>query len=221
MKYFIIALLTFVLVKASDGQITNPDPAYEGVIILESGDTILFTKYESGSPKSKYWTKDNTKPIKISFLEVRNIFFIPTYSFSKDTIDEFTGKWKRYLYGFPVGGESYASTLYAYPGKISSENKSTYFIHFKSTNDLGCSGGSGNYVIIKLMNGDVVKLNPDKAKISCKKNPISTYYLKGENLSKLRTNQIKAIRFKQTEKFSDFDIIFPDFLIKSIEVMDN
>jgi hypothetical protein len=71
----------------------------------------------------------------------------------------------------------------------------------KSTSDLGCSGASDNYAIIKFTDGTTLKLDKDYSDIDCSDSTPSLFSLNVN--SPLFTKEIEKIRFKQSKYYTD------------------
>jgi hypothetical protein len=197
----------------------------QGFLITKTGDTIQYTKIESKYPNTKYWTSGSDKAKKIKLTDISNSFSLPEYKLTKNEIDEFTGDLKRYTKFISIGGTkrdktNYSINLVAWMGKIVSSDKKTYVIKMRTPSELGCSGSDKNYAMIKFMDNEVIKLDNDIAKIDCSKNAVSVFLLTDDILNKLRYNKIKSVRFRQSEYYADYDVIFPDCLIRTIEILD-
>jgi hypothetical protein len=217
---FLISLLLMTLVF-----ISNYSSA-QGFLITKSGDTIQYTKIdESKFPNYKYWTTESEKPQKIKSSDISNKLPFPEYKLIMNEIDEFTGNLKKYTEIVTVGStkrneNNYSINLVISLGKIVSSGKITYIIKLRTPNELGCTGSSKNYVMIKFNNGEVIKLDNDIAEIDCQRSAFSKYLLTDDVLNKLRYNEIQSIRFQKSEFYDDYYTIFPDCLIKTLEILD-
>lgn len=198
----------------------------QGIIITKAGDTINYSKIENDYPDTKYWIKGSDTPIIIRLDAIGNQISLPEYILEKNEVDEFTGSLKRFTKIINVGGSKsnsngYSTNLIVRMGKIVSTDKTVmYVIKMRTPTELGCSGSDKNYAMIKLVNNEVIELKNDISEIDCKKNAVSTYVLLDDVLNKLRKLEVKAIRFRQSENYEDFSVIFPDCLIKTLETLD-
>lgn len=205
--------------------ITNYSSA-QGILITKSGDTISCSRIEEGNSLSyKYWTTESGKPQKIKFSEIGNRFFMPEYKLTTNETDEFTSNFKRYSKYISIGGtkpdtRGYSGNLVVWMGKVVSSTDKSYLIQLRTPIELGCSGSNKNYVMIKFNDNEVITLENDIAEIDCGKNAVSTYLLSDTVLNKFRNNEIKSVRFKQSESYADFYVIFPDCLIKTMQIID-
>ena len=214
---FIIFLTGFLIPNYSSAQ---------GILITKNGDTIRCSRIEEGnSLKYKYWTSESEKPQKIKLSEIGNRFLMPEYKLTTNETDEFTGDFKRFSKHISIGGtkpdkKGYSSNLVVWMGKIVSSSEKSYAIYLRTPEELGCSGSDKNYVMIKFKDNEVITLDNDIAEIDCDKNAVSTYLLSNTVLNKFRSNEIKSVRFQQSEFYADFYIMFPDCLIKTMQILD-
>jgi hypothetical protein len=202
-----------------------PKSEAQGLIFTKAGDTIHYNKIEEDYPVYKYWVNDSEKPIKIKFSEVGNHISYPKYNLVIDKVDEFTGIKTRATGIIGIGmsrdfinGERVVLAVMF--GKADTVGRTSYIIRMHTPAKIGCSGASDNYAMIKFADNDVIKLEKDIARVDCKQAARSAYVLRGETLDKIKKYEIKAIRFRQSEGFLDFDLLFPDALMKSLELID-
>jgi len=114
----------------------------------------------------------------------------------KDEVDDFTGDVKKFTNYYNVATTD-VGTL-----KVSAIRLNDfYYIKMKSTSDLGCSGASDNYAIIKFTDGTTLKLNKDYSDIDCSDSTPSLFTLSAN--SPLFTKEIEKIRFKQSKYYTD------------------
>ncbi len=214
---FVIFLIGLLIPNFSSAQ---------GILITKSGDTIRCSRIEEGNSLSyKYWTEESEKPQKIKLSEIGNRFFIPEYKLTTNETDEFTGDFKRFSKYISIGGtkpnkNNYSSNLVVWMGKVVSSTDKSYVINLRTPEELGCSGSDKNYVMIKFNDNEVITLENDIAEIDCGKNAVSTYLLSDTVLNKFRIDEIKSVRFQQSEFYSDFYVMFPDCLIKTMQIID-
>jgi hypothetical protein len=98
--------------------------------------------------------------------------------------------------------------------------KFRYFLCISSSMDLGCSGLSDNHVKIKFEDGESIKLDKDISDINCKVPVESKYEIGDEMKEKLKTNKVESIRLKQSKYYSDFKVFYPEFFIKTFQLLD-
>lgn len=214
---FVIFLIGFLITNYSSAQ---------GILITKSGDTIRCSRIEEGSSLSyKYWTIESEKPQKIKLSEIGNRFPMPEYKLTTNETDEFMGSFKRYSKCISIGGtkpdtRGYSGNLVVWMVKIVSSSDKSFLIQLRTPFELGCSGSDKNYVMIKFKDNEVITLENDIAEIDCGKNAVSTYILSDTVLNKFRNDEIKSVRFKQSESYADFYVIFPDCLIKTMQIID-
>lgn len=197
----------------------------QGIIFTKAGDTIYYTKLEHKYPNTLYWIEGSSKPIKIKLTDISNTVQYPEYALSTNEVDEFTGSKKIMTHFITVGSTksgimAYSVNLISWVGKMVNKEQISYYIMFRSPAELGCSGSDKNYAYIKFANDEVLKLEKDIAEIDCKKNAVSIYMLDEFSIDKLRHNEIKAIRFKQSDSYEDYYTMFPDCIIKSVLLLD-
>jgi len=197
----------------------------QGFLITKSGDTVQYTKIEHNYPNTKYWTSGSNKAKKIKLMDISNTFSLPEYKLTKNEIDEFTGDLIKNTKFISIGGtkrdkSNNSVSLVTWMGKIVSSDKKLFVIKMRTPSELGCSGSDKNYAMIKFMDNVVIKLDNDIAKIDCGKNAVSVFLLTNDILNKLRYNEIKSVRFRQSEYYADYDVFFPDCLIRTIEMLD-
>ena len=114
----------------------------------------------------------------------------------KDEVDDFTGDVKKFTNYYNVATTD-VGTL-----KVSAIRLNDfYYIKMKSTSDLGCSGASDNYAIIKFTDVTTIKLNKDYSVIDCSDSTPSLFSLSAN--SPLFTKEIEKIRFKQSKYYTD------------------
>jgi len=114
----------------------------------------------------------------------------------KDEVDDFTGDIKKFTNYYNVATTN-VGTL-----KVSAIRLNDfYYIKMKSTSDLGCSGASDNYAIIKFTDGTTLKLDKDYSDIDCSDSTPSLFTLNAN--SPLFTKEIEKIRFKQSKYYTD------------------
>jgi len=114
----------------------------------------------------------------------------------KDEVDDFTGDVKKFTNYYNVATTN-VGTL-----KVSAIRLNDfYYIKMKSTSDLGCSGASDNYAIIKFTDGTTLKLDKDYSDIDCSDSTPSLFSLNAN--SPLFTKEIEKIRFKQSKYYTD------------------
>jgi hypothetical protein len=112
----------------------------------------------------------------------------------KNETDDFTGKTKKATESYKVGiGVSNLYFMFCRVGE-------TYFFYANSDSDLGCSGATGNYIILKFTDGTTLKLD-DIADVDCKGKTKSTFVFKPADLE---GKEIEKIRFKQSKFFDDY-----------------
>jgi hypothetical protein len=75
--------------------------------------------------------------------------------------------------------------------------------------------------MIKLQNNEVIELKEYVLDIDCERHAISTFELDESILNKLKSNEIKSIRLRKSDTYEDFGVLFPNFLIKLIEIIEN
>jgi len=215
---FVIFLIEFLFPNYSSAQ---------GILITKSGDTIRCSRIEEGKSLSyKYWTAESEKPQKIKLSEIGNRFFMPEYKLTTNETDEFTGDFKRFSKYISIGGTipdkmGYSGNLVVWMGKIVSSSDESYAIYLRTPMELGCSGADKNFVMIKFNDNEVITLENDIAEIDCGKNAVSTYLLSATALNKFRNDEIKSVRFQQSEFYADFYVMFPDCLIKTMQIIDD
>jgi hypothetical protein len=220
-----ISQLTFVIFLV--GFLIPNYLSAQGILITKSADTIHYVRIDdSRYPNYKYWTSENSKPQKIKSSEIGNRFLIPEYVLTKNEIDEFTDDFKRFSKYISIGGtkpdkRKYSGNLVVWMGKVVSSSDKSYAIYLRTPMELGCSGSDKNYVMIKFNDNEVITLENDIAEIDCGKNAVSTYLLPDNVLNKFRNDKIKSVRFQQSEFYADFYVIFPDCLIKTMQIIDD
>lgn len=198
----------------------------QGFLITKSGDTIQYSKIENKGSNILYWTSEIIKkPRKIKSSEISTQIKFPEYKLSKNEIDDFTGDLKRSTELITIGStkrdkNNYSINLAVWMNKIVYSNKKTYLIKLRTPNELGCTGSDKNYVMIKFKDGEVIKLDNDIAKIDCDRSAHSVYKLNDEALYKLRHYEIESIRYRKSDFYADYYIIFPDCLINTIKILD-
>jgi hypothetical protein len=127
----------------------------------------------------------------------------------KNEVDEFTGAatviTERYVVAKGIGN------LSIQVGRLND----SYFMWVYSSKDLGCSGASGNYIILKFTDGSTVKLT-DHSDIDCADFSSSLFIF---NLSDFDGKFVQKIRLKRSKFYDDFEwtdkwceYTFTDFL---------
>lgn len=215
----ITVLLTLVVMLACTNSFG------QGLLFTKSGDTIRYERYEDSYPNMSYWLPESTKPVKIKMENIKSRIDQPVYVIDKNDVDDYTGELSRLTKTIAIGisGQQsgpFSMNLMAALIKISDSTKSNYYLKLWSLIDLGCGGAKGNYIMIKFKSKDVVKLEDDKASLTCKAGALSVYSIPLDFVDKIRTSEIVGIRVKQSKGVQDFDIVFPEALIKSMEIID-
>jgi hypothetical protein len=114
----------------------------------------------------------------------------------KDEVDDFTGDVKKFTNYYNVATTDVGTI------KVSAIRLNDfYYIKMKSTADLGCSGASDNYAIIKFTDGTTLRLDKDYSDIDCSDSTPSLFSLSVN--SPLFTKEIEKIRFKQSKYYTD------------------
>ena len=114
----------------------------------------------------------------------------------KNEVDDFTGDVKKFTNYYNVATTDVGTI------KVSAIRLNDfYYIKMKSTSDLGCSGASDNYAIIKFTDGTTLKLDKDYSDIDCSDSSPSLFSLKVN--SPLFTKDIEKIRFRQSKYYTD------------------
>ena len=113
-----------------------------------------------------------------------------------DEVDDFTGDVKKFSNYYNVAKTEVGLI------KVSTVRiNSSYFMKVISTFDLGCSGVTGNYIIVMFADGTRVEIRKDHSDIDCSKGSASLFVVKDG--SPLFTKEITKIRFKQSEYYTD------------------
>ncbi len=191
----------------------------QGLILTKSGDTIRCSRIDYKS--NSYWVEEVKYEIPKNTLEIFNI----DYFLIENEIDKFTGFSKKTSKFNAIAlsskdADGYRKPFVVYMKKIISSDTAIFALCLRTSYNLGCSGANGNYVMIKFTNGDVITLEKDIAKIDCAKSSISIFVLGEMELYKIKNQEISSIRFKKSEYYEDFEILFPDYLIKTIKLLD-
>lgn len=115
----------------------------------------------------------------------------------KNEVDDFTGDVKKFTNYYNVATTDIGGTI-----KVSAIRLNDfYYIKMKCSTDLGCSGASDNYAIVKFTDGSTLNLSKDYSDIDCSDSASSLFSLK-EN-SPLFTKEIDKIRFRQSKYYTD------------------
>lgn len=220
-----LSLLLYLTIALSF--ITSQSFAQGGVYITKKGDTIYYNRIEQKYPTIKYWVDETNKPIKILDTDIGFRADMPEYKLVKNETDEFSGNLVKTTEGITCGGnkrdrEGYSNGLRIWLTKIvSATQKPLYAIKMRTTANIGCTGLEKNYTMIKLQNNEVIELKEYVLDIDCERQAISTFELDESKLNKLKSNEIKSIRLRKSDTYEDFGILFPNFLIKLIEIIEN
>ncbi len=188
-------ILVFAVVAITFGQDQEATTNNGKKVILKSDGTWVYAKEEIiESPKSDVDLSD--------------------CKYWKNEVDEFTGDVKKYTKSQKIGKSKYSS--------LNMELRrfdDSYLIFARYTGDLGCVS-SDSYIMIKLKNGETVKLI-NFGDIDCGENAPMYFDLSKENFNKLLQSPVDKIRVSGTEYYSDIDMLKPNFFIdylKCIEI---
>lgn len=225
----IILIILVVFVPQSYGQRNVYVYENGGYIITRNLDTIKCTKIESYHKRNymKYWIDASGEELTIRDNDRYAIIIPSRCEMEIDEIDEFSGKKKlktetvslgitppqHILDGEAIGGYN---TLDASLAKITSGDSSNIYLYLSSF-QLGCSGTSKNYLMLKFKDGEVLKFDKDLAEINCSRSvydiPESIFYIDTTSLRKILTKELSASRFCQSEGYIDIDCFYPDVLM--------
>jgi hypothetical protein len=225
-KNLLISLLALNLIIVLSFT-SNQSFAQSGVFITKKGDTIYYNRIEKKYPTIKYWVEETSKPIKILDTDIGFRAELPEYKLVKNETDEFSGNLVKTTEGITCGGnkrdrQGYSDGLRIWLTKIIfPTQKPLYAINMRTTVNIGCSGLEKNYVMIKLQNNEVIELKESVLDVDCERHAVSIFELDENVLNKLKSNEIKSIRLRKSEAFEDFGVLFPNFLIKSIDTIEN
>ena len=115
---------------------------------------------------------------------------------SKNEVDDFTGKVKKFTKYYNVG-KGKVGTIKVSIARLDK----TYFMKIKTTADLGCAGARDNYVIFKFTDGSTLKLDNDVSDVDCAYSSPSFYIIDADG--QLATKTIEMIRFRQSKFYTD------------------
>ncbi len=124
----------------------------------------------------------------------------------KNEVDEFTGDVKKYTKSQKIG-----KSKYSFLNMELRRFNDSYLIYARYTGDLGCVS-SDSYIMIKLKNGETIKLI-NFGDIDCGDNAPMYFYLSKENFKKLLQSPVDKIRVRGTKYYSDIDMLKPNFFI--------
>lgn len=228
LKFFIFCI--FIICYSSYHIIAQDSPS-AGIAITKKGDTISYSSATFKNVSNKYEFKRlGTNEIKkVYILDIAATFNEPAYEYYINEVDEFTKETKKGFSLSMIAGSKVFNTNIAQLclslNKISRNDTTNYYIYasvyslYLRANVVGCSG-SGSYLLLKLFNGDVIKIENDLADIDCSEMPISKFHLTDEVIATLRKESIVSARFAQSKGFMDFTLIFPNYLVGAFNKID-
>lgn len=132
----------------------------------------------------------------------------------KNEVDEFTGDVKKYTKSQKIG-----KSKYSYLNMELRRFDDSYLIFARYTGDLGCVS-SDSYIMIKLQNGETVKII-NFGDVDCGENAPMYFDLSKDNFNTLLQSPVDKIRVSGTEYYADIDMLKPNFFIdylKCIEI---
>lgn len=113
-----------------------------------------------------------------------------------DEIDEFEGSEKKITKYYTVGREG-SNFVGAGLGRIDD----LVFLDIWTSDDLGCGGALGNYIILLYSDGTSKKLEKDENKVQCDDRASSLYIV-----NDVKLKDVVKIRVRQSEHFNDYVI---------------
>jgi hypothetical protein len=136
-----------------------------------------------------------------------------TFKFSKNEIDEFTGKLEREIDMTTLGniqGVKFQALI--------SQIDSNYYVAFYTPFDLDCASPRSSITYIKFEDGDVMKLN-HQGDIECS-TIIFWHRLDREEMAVLKTKKIAKIRYS-LDRQAEVSVKHSEFFIKAFTYMES
>lgn len=167
---------------------------------------LTASRFEN-KPTVLYFTVIKTNQMKNLFA-VLFFFACIAPSFSQELwlneTDDFTGDIKRGTVSQVIGDNAeekkYLQISISFGAMRIADTRA--FV-LRASSDLGCSGASGNYAMLKFSDGEVIKLT-DGADIDCGDMAQSTFLVNDELLARIEAKDAPVmIRLKQSEYYTD------------------
>ena len=113
-----------------------------------------------------------------------------------DEVDEFEGSRKKITKYYTIAKDG-AEYVGAGIGRIDD----LVFLDVWTSDDIGCGGAVGNYIILLYADGTSKKLDKDENKVKCEDRASSLYIVNDVNLK-----DVVKIRVRQSEAYNDYVI---------------
>jgi len=146
-----------------------------------------------------------------------NLMVDTKFVLDTDEQDEFTGDMKKITNWNIVGGDKNCRKNFQI--RLAKINEQTVMF-VRTTGDLGCAGTKENSLMIKFVDGEVIKFETDEADIDCGKTPQSIYIIDNSKWNKLKSTKIDMVRFTQSKHYQDYYAMFPDVVMEMVTTIE-
>ena len=132
-----------------------------------------------------------------------------------DEVDEFTGE------RIKITTRERIAKIGSYRVYAQVEKNGTVIIlRITTTAGLGCGGANDNYVVLKFVDGSIIKLTDDKLDVNCD-HPVSqsAYLLNNDHINKIKSVELLDIRIKMSSHSYDFHVKKKDAIENMINLI--